>query len=160
MTVMRLTIIDAAGAVSLVSPPHGAKVFTAACSKDPATLPELLEYARSYDAELVSSLLDGLAVFDEHNATHNYAAVHAALESAPPEGAPPFRVVDEVTRAASVTPTGHGLVLFNLDAQRIVQVQNSYGALQRRDRGRVRAQGRPTRRLYRYELPSKWRLIP
>lgn len=160
MTVMRLTIIDAAGAVSLVSPPHGAKVFTAACSKDPGTLPELLEHASSYDAELVASLLDGLAVFDEHNVAHNYVAVHTALRTAPPEGSPPFRVVDEVTRTASVTPTGHGLVLFNLDARRIVQVQNSYGALQRRDRGRVRAQGRPTRRLYRYELPSKWRLIP
>lgn len=160
MTVIRLTIVDAAGAVSLLGPAHGAKVFTAACSRDPLALPDLLEHARTYDADLASFVLDGLAVFDEHNGAGNYTAVHAALRGTPPAEMPPFRVVDELTRVASVTPAGHGLVLFNLPARRIVQVQNSYSVLQRRDRGRVRAEGRPTRRLYRYELPAQWRLIP
>ncbi len=48
----------------------------------------------------------------------------------------------------------------DLPAQRIVQVQNSYAALLRRDRGRIRTAGRPTRHLYRYVLPDEWRLVP
>lgn len=157
---MRLTVVDAAGAVSLVGPAHGAKVFTAACSHNPATVTDLLDQASHYDAELVAFILDGLAVFDEHNSATNFAVAHAALAALEGAGTAPFRVVDEVTRTASVTPAGHGLVLFNLVAHRIVQVQNSYGVLRRRDRGRVRAHGRPTRRLYRYELPASWSLIP
>lgn len=155
-----MTVVDAAGAVSLVGPAHGAKIFTAACSQNPATVADLLDLASRYDAELVSFVLNGLAVFDEHNSAPNFAAAHAELTAQAGGGAAPFRVVDELTRTASVTPAGHGLVLFNLVAQRIVQVQNSYGVLRRRDRGRVRAHGRPTRRLYRYELPASWRLIP
>jgi len=87
-------------------------------------------------------------------------AIHDLLATLHPRDLPPFRVVDDVTRAASLAPVSTGLILYNLTAQRIVQVQNSYCSLLRRDRGRIRASGRPTRHLYRYELPSEWSLVP
>ncbi len=157
---IRLTVIDEQGTVSFISPAHGAKMLTAACSRRPAHLAALLDAARPYDPDLIGYLRDGLAVFDEHNAHGRYAAIHSALRAAPLVESPPFRVVDDVTRAASLTPVAAGLILFNLPARRIVQVQNSYSAIQRRDRGRIRASGRPTRHLYRYELPTDWRLVP
>ncbi len=160
MSDIRLTVIDEQGTVSFVSPAHGAKVLTAACSRRPAHLAALLDAAQPYDADLIAYLRDGLAVFDEHNADGRYEAVHTALRTTPPVQSPPFRVVDDVTRVASLTPVAAGLILFNLPAQRIVQVQNSYSAIQRRDRGRIRASGRPTRHLYRYELPTDWSLVP
>ncbi|CAA9588884.1 MAG: hypothetical protein AVDCRST_MAG18-4478 [uncultured Thermomicrobiales bacterium] len=157
---MRLTMIDASGSVSFVAPAHGAKVLTAACSRGPATLDELLQIARPFDAEMVDGVLDGLALFDRHNGPGNYAAVSDMLATLKPRDMPPFRVVDEATRAASLAPVSAGLVLFNLRAQRIVQVQNSYSSLLRRDRGRIRTSGAPTRHLYRYELPGEWSLVP
>lgn len=160
MSDIRLTVIDRDGAVSFIGPAHGAKMLTAACSKGPENLADLLATARSYDAEMVDGLLDGLALFDEHNVAGNYAAIHDLLASLHPRALPPFRVVDGVTRAASLAPVSTGLILFNLTAQRIVQVQNSYCGLLRRDRGRIRISGRPTRHLYRYELPSEWSLVP
>lgn len=157
---MRLTVIDPAGSVSFIGPAHGAKVLAAACSRRPEYLGELLAAAEPFDSEMVRYLLDGLANFDEHNAGGRYEAFRARLAGTAPPDLPPFRVVDDVTRAASLTPVGAGLILYNLPAQRIVQVQNSYSSILRRDRGRIRAAGRPTRRLYRYELPADWRIVP
>lgn len=160
MSTIRLTMIDDAGAVSFIGPAHGAKVLTAACSKGPTSLGQLLDFARPYDTEMINGLLDGLALFDEHNTPGNYAAIHEMLATLHPSATPPFRVVDEVTRAASLAPVTTGVILFNLTALRIVQVQNSYCGLLRRDRGRIRAAGRPTRYLYRYELPGEWSIVP
>lgn len=160
MTNFRLTVIDQAGAVSFVAPAHGAKMLAAACSKDPPTLADLFAVARPYDTDLVDTIIDGLALFDEHNGPGNYRAIHDLLAASAPVDLPPFRVVDEATRRASLAPVHSGLILYNLPARRIVQVQNSYCGLERRDRGRIRASGRPTRHLYRYELPSEWRLVP
>lgn len=157
---MRLTIIDGDGSVSMVGPAYGAKVFTAACSRRPTSLEALIAAAAPYDRDLTTYLLDGLAAFDEHNAAENCAAIHARLQGAQPADSPPFRVVDEVTRAASLAPVEAGLVIYNLPAQRIVQVQNSYSTILRRDRGRVRASGQPTRKLYHYDLPHDWSIVP
>lgn len=157
---MRLTMVDAAGSVSFVGPAHGAKVLTAACSRGPASLDDLLAIARPFDAEMIDGVIDGLVLFDQHNGQGNYTAVHDMLAALSPRDMPPFRVVDEQTRAASLAPVSTGLIIFNLKAQRIVQVQNSYSSLLRRDRGRIRASGHPTRHLYRYELPSEWSLVP
>ena len=157
---MRLTMVDGAGSVSFVAPAHGAKVLTAACSRGPATIDQLFEIARPFDAEMIDGVIDGLALFDQHNGDGDYTAVHDMLKALRPHDMPPFRVVDEATRAASLAPVSTGLIIFNLKAQRIVQVQNSYSSLLRRDRGRIRASGHPTRHLYRYELPSEWSLVP
>lgn len=160
MSTIRLTVIDGAGTASFVGPGHGAKLLTAACSQGPARLKDLLRIAKPFDHDLVDGWLNGLANFDEHNVPGQYDAIHTLLAASDAADLPPFRVVDDATRAASLMPTTTGLILFNLPAQRIVQVQNSYSALQRRDRGRIRASGRPTRQLYRYELPTEWSIVP
>jgi hypothetical protein len=154
---IRLTIIDDTGTVSFVGPAHGAKILTAACSARPANVTALLAAARPFDPQMVDQVLDGLAIFDEHNGPEQFQAIHAALTRG---HSGPFRVVDSITRAASLEPVETGVILFNLAAQRIVQVQNSYSALLRRDRGRIRAAGKPTRHLYRYELPHDWSIVP
>jgi hypothetical protein len=73
---------------------------------------------------------------------------------------PVLRVLDEETRHESLEPVSIGLVIFNLPAKRIIQVQNSYGVLKRSDRGRYFENGQPTERLYFYRLPGDWSLLP
>jgi hypothetical protein len=73
---------------------------------------------------------------------------------------PVLRVLDDETRRESLEPVKIGLVIFNLPAKRIIQVQNSYGVLKRSDRGRYFEHGQPTDRLYFYRLPSDWSLLP
>jgi hypothetical protein len=73
---------------------------------------------------------------------------------------PILRVVDNITRQESLEPVKIGLVIFNLPARRIVQVQNSLGILRRSDRGRYYENGQPTERLYFYRLPDDWSMVP
>ncbi|MBN9392024.1 MAG: hypothetical protein J0I20_28565 [Chloroflexi bacterium] len=73
---------------------------------------------------------------------------------------PVLRVLDDDTRRESLEPVSIGLVIFNLPAKRIIQVQNSYGVLKRSDRGRYFENGQPTERLYFYRLPTDWSLLP
>ncbi|GBD15839.1 hypothetical protein HRbin26_00733 [bacterium HR26] len=160
MTLVRFTVIDAQGAVSFVGPGHAIKMFAAACSRNPRTLMELLEYTRPYDADFISEVRKGLAVFDEHNTPEDTSAFHSMIERTPPSTLPPFRVLDEVTRDLSLQPVDSGLILYNLGARRIIQVVNSYGELQREDRGRIRRSGQPTRMLYYYRLPDDWAIVP
>lgn len=160
MNIIRLNIIDQSGTVSFVAPCHMMKVVTAACSRNPENLSELLDYTQDYDPTLKRNVLNGLAIFDEHNTQENISAIQAELGRAKPEHSPVFRIVDKSTRDASLTPVKAGLIIFNLLARRIIQVQNSYANLERQDRGRVRYDGKPTRLLYRYELPDEWQLVP
>jgi hypothetical protein len=157
---MRYTVVDAGGTVSFVGPCHALKALAAACSREPADHRRLLGLLREYDGGLSERWIAGLMVFDEHNTPKDPRAVHHWLEDIEPTAAPPFRVVDDVTRRASLQPVRYGLVVFNLIARRIVQVQNSYDNLQRADRGRVRIAGKPTRRLYRYQLSDEWSIVP
>ena len=69
-------------------------------------------------------------------------------------------VLDEQTRRASLEPARLGLVVFNLPARRIVQIQNSYANLERSDRGRVRRNGQPVQTCYSYTLPDEWSIVP
>ncbi len=82
------------------------------------------------------------------------------LSGAPTARQPVLRVLNSITRQESLEPVGIGLVIFNLPARRIVQVQNSYGVLKRSDRGRYFENGQPTERLYFYRLPNEWSLLP
>jgi hypothetical protein len=157
---MRFNIIDPAGTVSFVGPCHALKILTAACSRNPETLGDLLAHAERYDRQLSRFVLDGLAVFDEHNTPDNAESIRAALVAVPPAESRPFRVLDATTREASLDAVGAGLVIFNLPAKRIIQVQNSYASVERQDRGRIRENGEPTRKLYRYRLPEEWQLLP
>ena len=160
MNVMRFNVVDPSGTVSFVAPCHTLKVLTAACARNPQTLSELLDYAEPYDPQLKGMVRNGLLVFDEHNTPSESSAIQSALASTPADSWPPFRIIDGNTREASLTPTRAGLVIFNLCARRIIQVQNAYANLERRDRGRIRANGLPTSKLYHYSLPDEWRLVP
>ncbi|MFL5731967.1 MAG: hypothetical protein ACJ78Q_02100 [Chloroflexia bacterium] len=164
MFVMRYTVIDPAGTVSFVAPCTALKALVAACSKAPSDLESLLSATERYDNELKDYVLNGLSIFDEHNSNGSYDQIHSALDYADEQrshhSVPAFRVVDETTRQASLEPVKAGLVLFNLKARRIIQVHNTYADVKRRDRGRIHEGGVPTRRLYHYELPREWEIVP
>jgi hypothetical protein len=156
---MRYTIVDPRGTVSLVGPCHALKMLAAACARTPATLADLLGHVRPLDAQFADYIADGLAVFDEHHASEGEPA-GAPASATNGDARAVFRVVDASSRQASLHPFKAGLVVFNLRARRIVQVQNSYAEVERRGRGRLRRDGRPVPTYYYYDLPEAWRIVP
>jgi hypothetical protein len=160
MALIRFNITDRDGTASFLGPGHAIKMLVAACAGGARSASEMLELTRRYDDEFVAAVVNGLAVFDEHNLRDNTAAIENVFGALPAHDWPPFRVYNEETRRASMQPGRAGLIVFNLRARRIIQVQNSYAEIQRQDRGRVRAAGQPTRRLYHYRLPADWSLVP
>lgn len=159
---MRFTVVDDGGTMSFVAPGHVLKMLTAACSHRPANHRALLGLAEEYDPRLAGGIMKALSRFDAESGqpAADPAALHPSLGEDGPEDASPFRVVDEATRRRSLEPARAGLVVFNLTAKRIVQIQNSYADLRRKDRGRLRRDGRPVRALYSYELPADWSIVP
>ncbi len=157
---MRFTVIDAHSRVSFVGPCRALEALVAGCAAQPATLVDLLSAVRPYTGDLPDRVLSGLAVFDEHNSPANYRWVHAALDFCKPQDTPVFRVVDPRTEEASLSPVRAGVVVFNLVAKRIVQIQNTYAEIQRKGRVRLMVNNRPTNRMQRYELPPDWSLVP
>jgi len=155
VSVMRYTVVDAEGTTSFVGPCHYMKMLAAACSRGATDHRRLLAVAEEFDPRQTRAILDGLARFDQHRAA-------AGPDLSPADGAddPPIRVVDDATRRRSLAPVRAGLVVFNLPAKRIVQIQNSYADLRRQDRGRLRRDGRPVRAYYSYELPPDWTIVP
>lgn len=164
MFVMRFTVVDQQGTVSFVAPCNALKALVAACGKGATDFRSLITAADKYDIDLKSRVMNSLAHFDEHNTPGEYTHIEGALDWAEEQRArhtlPAFRVVNEKTRQASLEPVGAGLVLFNLKERRIIQVQNSYAAVKRQDRGRIHSAGEPTPRLYHYKLPPDWQVLP
>lgn len=160
MNIIRFTVIDRYGTISFVGPCHAIKMLVAACSRLPGTASELLEFTRPYDPTLVTDVMSGLTVFDEHNTPENPRSFQGVISRRPAPNLPPFRVFDDRAREASLTPVKAGLIVFNLTERRIIQIQNSYDEIRREDRGRIRRQGRATRALYRYQLPAEWSIVP
>ncbi len=156
--VMRFTLVDERGALSFVAPAHLMKAFAAACAQGASDALALLTQAAAWDHQAVAKIRRDLHLFDEHHTAEEPAQLHAWLQKEP--AVRPFRVLDSLSRRISLEPAGAGLVVFNLVRRRIVQVQNSFTELRRRDRGRVRRNGKPTPELYRYELPSEWAILP
>jgi hypothetical protein len=126
---------------------------------DPS-LEELLDRIAPYYGNLREYVLGGLAVFDERNVEGRYGAIHRALELCAPHEQPVFRVVDDLTREASLRPVKAGAVLFNLRAKRIIQLQNSYWEINRTGRGRIFDGTRMTADVFSYRLPKEWALVP
>jgi hypothetical protein len=156
----RCNVIDLKGTVSFVAPPHGLKVIAAAIAMGSRDFSELMLHARLYDSEWAASVRLDLMIFDEHNVECVGGAFESAIEQPEDAGHRAFRVIDSLTRKRSLVPGGLGLVVFNLKEQRIIQIHNNYADLRRKDRGRVRVNGKPTARLFRYELPSDWAIVP
>ncbi len=160
MNIMRYTVIDYRGIVSFVAHCDSLMPLVAGCSQDPQSLDDLLTIADEYSSGLKERVLCSLAVFDEQNSPQNLESFHKALEICRPHELPAFRVLDDQSREASLTPVHAGVVIFNLRAKRIVQIHNSFAEIKRRDRGRAAKPATPDRRIIRYELPSYWSLVP
>lgn len=157
---IRLTVVDVAGTVSFVAHASAAVALTAACSHNPATLRDLLDASQRYDRALRDTVLKGLAVFDEHNLPDELDHIHAQLDELPPRKTPVFRVLDSVTREASLTPVRSGVVLYNLPARRIVQIQNTYEPLAQSGEVNYHNGRFLSIRLLPYQLPADWLIVP
>jgi hypothetical protein len=155
---MRYTVVDERGAVSFVARCESLVHLVAACAANPHTLEELLHLAGRYDPELEEYVASGLAVFDEHNVDGHNESIRSALRYLQPHELPVFRVVDDETREASLQRVKAGILIFNLKARRIVQVLNAYQEVQRK--GRVIVTEGREKRVYRYELPKAWAIVP
>jgi hypothetical protein len=160
MDLVRCTVVDQRGAVSFVADGDALPALTAACAQNPRTLEDLLDLTDGYYHRLRDRVLNGLAVFDELNVPGNYQTIHQAFEHCAPHEQPVFRVVDDVTREMSKQPVKAGVVLFNLRAKRIVQIQNSYREIRRSGRARVFDGHVLTNSVYSYRLPREWALVP
>jgi hypothetical protein len=160
MDVMRLTVVDPKGTVSFVAHSSAAVALTAACSHDPTTLMELLDAAGRYDRGLPGLVQHGLAVFDEHNVLGDARRIHQQLGTLSPRDTPVFRVLDERTRDASLQPVRAGVVLFNLVRKRIVQIANTAEELRRAGEVNYHNGRFLSRRVFEYQLPADWSIVP
>lgn len=157
---IRLTVVDTAGTVSFVAHASAAVALAAACASDPTTLRELLDASVTYDRDLRQKVLNGLAVFDEHNLPDNLADIHERLETAAPRETPPFRVLDPITREASLRPVRSGVILYNLPARRIVQIENTYEPLASSGEVNYHNGRYLSIRLVPYTLSPDWTIVP
>jgi hypothetical protein len=148
MNVMRYTVIDGRGVSSFVGPCDALRGLLVGCIGGAASLDDLLLAAERTGGKMHDPITSGLAVFDEHNAYGNFAAIHSAIQHLRPHELPPFRVVDDRTRQASLQPVKAGAIIFNLPKRRIVQIQNTFSDVQR--------MGLQARRLQR----AGWQILP
>ena len=160
MNLLRCTLIDPGGGISFIVDGEALPALTAACAADPAGIGDLLGVAERYYRGLTDRVENGLAVFDERNAAGHYETIHRALAMCPPGMEPVFRVVDDVTREASLKPARAGAIVFNLIAKRIVQLMNSYQEIKRSGRAQVFDGRSLTGDVFSYRLPREWALVP
>jgi hypothetical protein len=160
MNVLRCTIIDHRGGISFIVHGDALPALVAACAHNPADYQELLERADAFYKDLADYVYSGLAVFDEHNAEGRYESIHKALTTLPRHKQPAFRIVDDLTREASLRPVKAGVVIFNLKSKRIIQVVNSYKEIRRHGLARVFDGSGPTGRYFEYALPEDWAIVP
>jgi len=158
--VMRFTVVDQRGTVSFVAHTSAAVALTASCARNPTTLAELLEASRQYDRRLHEIVSHGLALFDEHNVPGDIRAIHRQLEQLPERESPVFRVMDDLTREASLRPVRAGIILFNLVRKRIVQIMNTDEDIRRSCEVNYHNGKFLSRRVFDYELPGEWSIVP
>jgi hypothetical protein len=160
MNLLRITIVDPSGAVSFVGHGEALPALMRSCTTNPRTTDELLERSEPFYAGLRERVQNGLAMFDERNTPQNYTHIHHALEAVKPEDTPVFRIVDDMTREASLRPVKAGCVVINLMARRVITLQNGYMPITRNGRGEVFDGERPTGATFVYRLPQTWSLVP
>jgi hypothetical protein len=145
---MRYTVVEARGTVSFVTRCELLPYVVSACATGPNSLTELFTALGKWGEQLRDYVESGLAVFDEHNSIENPAAIHGAIRHLPPAELPVFRVLDDITRQASLQPVKAGVIIFNLGGRRIVQIQNAYVEIRKM-----------TGRVQRLEKAG-WRIVP
>ncbi len=160
MNLLRLTIVDPNGAISFVTHGEALPALMRSCATNPKAMYDLLERTEPYYTGLLERVANGLVMFDERNTKDNYAFIHRALALAPPDETPVFRVVDDVTREASLRPVKAGCVVINLTARRVITLQNGYIAITRNGRGEIFDGERLTGATFVYRLPQTWSLVP
>jgi hypothetical protein len=160
MNLLRLTLIDSAGGISFVAPGEALPAILKACAGNPVQTTDLIERAEQYYGGLRERIENGLAMFDERNTPGHYGAIHEALEQARPDESPLFRIVDDVTREASLRPVKAGAVVVNLMDRRIITLQNGYQEITRTGRGEIFDGERLTGASFTYRLPKSWALVP
>ncbi|HVC32221.1 MAG TPA: hypothetical protein VNL16_01795 [Chloroflexota bacterium] len=126
MNVIRFTVVDRDGTISFVYDGGALGTLLEACVGGSASVMALLNATARRGPRLREYVTCGLAVFDEHNVSGAYHSIHEAIEYFPSDELPVFRVVDDVTREASLRPTRTGVIVFNLLERRIVQMHNSH----------------------------------
>lgn len=134
--------------------------FAAACASNPGNHTELLDCVEPYYRNLAEYVRAGLAIFDERNTKGRYDQIHKELTTTPRHRQPVFRIVDSLTREASLRPVKAGAVIFNLTEKRIVQIVNTYREIRRRGRAHVFDGVDHTEAVYSYRLPEEWALVP
>lgn len=160
MNLLRLTFIDASGGISFIAHGEALPALLKSCATDPPSTADLIERAERYYHGLRERVENGLAMFDERNTQDHHETIHAALAQARPDESPLFRIVDEVTREASLQPVKAGAVIFNLMDHRIITLQNGYQEITRTGRGEVFDGERMTGARFTYRLPQSWALVP
>lgn len=160
MNLIRCTIVDREGAISFVAHGDALPALVAACAADPSSLDGLLEMSEPYYMNLREYVAAGLAMFDELNVPGRYDVIHETLRRTPPHEQPVFRVVDGLTREASLRPVKAGAIIFNLRAKRIVQMMNSYREIRRSGHARIFDGRSYTETVFSYRLPKEWALVP
>jgi hypothetical protein len=157
---LRITLIDNEGTISFGAAGHVAKMMAAACAHNPSSIEEVLMTLGSLDPESAMALRHGLARFDEFVVRDDASSIDEWLAQNDPVDGTPFRLIDDRLREATLTPLPLGLIMVNLPDKRIVQIENRYGPLLRKDRGRMRREGEPVGQVYTYELSPDWSLLP
>ena len=160
MNFIRCTIVDRQGVVSFVAHGDALPALVAACAAGPTDHEELLALSEPYYRSLREYVNAGLAVFDELNLPGRYCAIHETLRRTPPHDQPVLRVVDGVTREASLRPVKAGAIIFNLRARRIVQLMNSYREIRRSGHAHIFDGSGYTETVFSYRLPKEWALVP
>jgi len=148
MNLLRFTIVDSVGTASFVYDGVVLNSFLEACALGAHSLSGFLDAVARRNPKVREYVTCGLAVFDEHNLGGNNNVIHEAIEHFHSDEWPVFRVVDDVTREASLSPTRTGVIVFNLAERRIVQIQNSYSE--------ILQLGQRVRQLQR----AGWRIVP
>lgn len=159
-SLIRVTIVDLRGAISFVTQRSALPALMRACTTNPHTRDELLERADPYWHGLRERVANGIAVFDEHNSADNNRHIHAALRTLKASQTPVFRIVDDITREASLRPVQAGCVVINLLARRIITLQDGTTTVTRNGRGEIFDGERNTGAIYVYRLPKTWSLVP
>lgn len=160
MSGYRFNVIDPTGVVSFLGPRHGSKMIAAACGANHKDVDGVLTFVHSLDELWAREIERGLEAFDAEKRSEPSGALSSDVAAERRDWLRPFRVVDQETRQASMKPGPLGLLVVNLKEHRIIQVDNRSIGLRRTDRGRVRRNGKPTRMLFRYRLPSDWAIVP
>lgn len=157
---IRITLIDEKETISFGSEGHLSKMVLAACAKNPTSISQVMDVLNTLDPDATTQLRIDLGRFDEFVVKDDLSSIDQWVDDNQPTDATPFRLLDPRMREATLTPLELGVVMYNLADRRVIQIENRYSTLLRKDRGRMRREGRPIGQIYRYELPEDWSLLP